>query len=203
MKAKCPNCSKIFDVDKRKLGKKDVCPFCDTTFEVNETTQLKSKSKKIAIPVIIALVILCILIGVLLVKVIGGSQLKQIFSSQTLFSKKLKHHEEILLDETPKIGARSYAVWSFYLEEGESLVGTVRLNEYDINVFLLKEREFEAYKLNETFHFYQGASRERTQYFSFNFEVPETQTYYFLLSNRYSILTPKYVRVYLQKTGYK
>lgn len=105
--------------------------------------------------------------------------------------------ETVHVDETIKIENRSYRHWILSLKKGSTLHGEVKLEKYDINIWLLKPREFEAFKSKDEFSGLPGASSYRTQHFIFDFHIPETGKYYFVLDNRYSYFNDKYVSVYL------
>lgn len=105
-----------------------------------------------------------------------------------------------LINETRTIAAGSYAAWGFFLSKGGILHGEIECLNKDINVWLMSPREFEAFKADETFFPYWQASRERIVKVSFDFTVPETAWYKFVIDNTFAWFISRTVSINLKVT---
>ena len=104
-----------------------------------------------------------------------------------------------LLDETVRVPAGGYKAWELPMEKGDLLYLKLE-SDTDVNVWLLTPREYEAFKNNETFRYHAEASRKKTLGFTVTYVIPEKDTYYFVLDNKFSWFTSKVVSVYLKAT---
>ena len=102
----------------------------------------------------------------------------------------------VILNEGITISAGNYTFWELSLSTGWKLSGSIT-SSATVNIWLLTQREFEAFKNGETFHNISAGSRERTLGFSFTYGVSETQKYYIVVDNKFSSFTSKNVWVYL------
>lgn len=102
----------------------------------------------------------------------------------------------VIINEGINVPAWQYHYLEISLEAGWQLSGLIT-SDTPVNIWLLEPREFEAFKNGETFHHISAGSRERTLGFSFIYDVPKTQKYYFVVDNKFSWITSKDVWVYL------
>ncbi|MEO0129261.1 MAG: hypothetical protein ABIL02_03395 [candidate division WOR-3 bacterium] len=221
MVVKCPKCNKLLEVPKEKLGKKEVCEHCDNVFVVDElviykepqppsvtTASVSSAIPKSATsippsipqvtkkkPNVVLRILLTAIITIVVIVVIGiivesrqrGSSIYT--STPTTIT---------VASGVYKIEAGSYLYWKFNCSQGDKLTGYVSVPEYDINVWLIKgEREFEAFRRGETFYYLPSASAQKTSYHSIDCRL-ESDTYYIILDNRYSMFRSKSPMIQLQ-----
>lgn len=104
---------------------------------------------------------------------------------------------QTIIDWYGKIPAGKYVYWKFYFEKGTEIKGIISVAENDINFFIITDDWFEEYHNGNPFERIWG--EERTKYSSFNLIIPKSDYYYFILSNRYSIFTDKWVAIKVEK----
>ncbi|MGQ9847554.1 MAG: hypothetical protein ACUVQP_08660 [Bacteroidales bacterium] len=184
MVVKCPKCAKLLEVPKEKLGKKEVCEYCENVFMVEESVIYKEPqptpvtdstvspeipkytqstpptvsqvSKKKANLVKRIGLTAIIIIGVLFAIGIIMGVIESLTPEATT-----------IVSGTYKIEPNSYCFWKFNCNEVDRLIGSISVPEYDINVWLIKgDREFEAFKRGETFNYIPNVSVEKTSYHS-------------------------------------
>ncbi|MDA1191987.1 MAG: hypothetical protein O3A46_09935 [Candidatus Poribacteria bacterium] len=97
----------------------------------------------------------------------------------------------------PRYRRGDYRVWTFSLRRNDLLSGEIDADD-DVNIWLIGgEREFNAFKSGNEFLTVGEGSGTRVKKFNFSFGVDVSDTYYFVVSNEHSILTPKTVTVYV------
>ena len=100
----------------------------------------------------------------------------------------------VLVDETVKVENLSYHYWSMDLDLGDLLTINI-VSDRDISVYLLREREFQSFERRETFS--TEVDRSDVYRVTLEYTVTQSDTYYLVLNNRYSILTDKDVTVHV------
>ncbi len=113
-------------------------------------------------------------------------------------SQSTARQKHIIVDESRKIDAGSYWAKGFTATAGMPITVRMSVQEKDIDFYLIQgKREYEAYARGETFYHNSQYSKTNLQRVEFEFVIPEDDTYYFVLSNKGSLLTPKYVDLYI------
>jgi len=221
MIVKCPKCNKLLEVAENKVGKKEICEHCDYIFVIDEkviykpqestTPPAKTPSvegttipkgnlqdesrpkKKFFSATRILIGIIAIVIGIFFILWIVGAidtGIKQAGGEGII-----PRQTYPLVNKSFKLAAGEYWTIEINSVKGAKLVGSVSVPNYDVNVWLIAgARELRAFKNGDEFYYIPLGSAEKIRNFNIDCLLDEG-TYYFIVDNTYSVLTPKYPKV--------
>jgi len=102
----------------------------------------------------------------------------------------------LIVEEDYYVQPLSYSTVKLCLPPRTRVRGYVSVAEHDINVFFVDKENYWRYIRGESFYYYVGGSGERVSKLRMEVTVSRSGTYYLILDNRYSLITPK--RVYVK-----
>jgi hypothetical protein len=104
--------------------------------------------------------------------------------------------EKVLIDTEYYVSPGSYRTVSLSLSAGNEISGYFSVRSYDINFYIFNEVNYYKWKSGEAAN--GIIVKNRSSYSTFSFTVSTSGYYYIVLDNTYSILTGKYVYVYVK-----
>lgn len=108
----------------------------------------------------------------------------------------IKEPEPIVLaNESFSVQPSTYKPFIWDLKKGTVLKIAVRSNS-DVDVWFMDYPNFKKFRNDQGFLYYPKASGERIYNADYEIEIPADGTYYFVVSNEFSMLTSKGVTVY-------
>jgi len=123
----------------------------------------------------------------------------EILASQT-DGASLTPQKKTLINQTYNVPAASYQQLGFTFPQN-SVVEINFQSNLDINVWFVTEADLIAFSRNSRFSYYPTASGQRIYNGNFTIKIPTTGSYYFVLDNKFSIMTPKRVSVSMTATS--
>lgn len=111
----------------------------------------------------------------------------------------LMPRKQTLINQTYNVPAGNYQPIGFTFPQNSVVEINFQSNQ-DINVWFITEVDLIAFSRNNRFNYYPTASGQRIYNGNFTITIPMTGAYYFVLDNRFSIMTPKRVSVSITAT---
>ena len=104
-----------------------------------------------------------------------------------------------LIDWSGTVSAGQWTYWTQTLTAGYTISGSFSVSAYDINFFVLDAANYQLWSNHQQA---QGiVVYTRSSGASFSTSISSTDTYYFVLDNSYSVITPKSATLYVAVTG--
>jgi hypothetical protein len=102
--------------------------------------------------------------------------------------------EHILINQTYKVPASSYMPIGYNYSAG-TVVKISFTSNLDINTWFIEKKELSNFSNKQRFKYFPSASGGRIYNADFQVIIPQNGAYYFILDNRFSIMTDKIVTV--------